>query len=164
MYYFALIYILHVQTGASMIYRRLCYCIFQGILLCDLYYVVCTNCSEKKYGGPKNHIHVWSKLKAAGHEIGWDFISNVRKLNGCSFSGFCDMMTHYYQSGVDPKCSFMSKTTFIKWFFSFLAAFQIDFRQEVSPILYDLLQKYIFWQIHLEFPLDTLHCVGGSVV
>lgn len=108
---------------------------FQGILFCDLFYAECGNCSKKRYGGPKNSIHVWSKYTAAGQELGWDFISNVRKLNGCSFSGFCDMMTHYYQSGVHTRRSFMSKTTFIQWFFSFVAAFQIDFRQEVSTII-----------------------------
>lgn len=99
--------------------------------MCDLYYSMCSAGVCYIYPGDEQRIHVWSKYVAAGHEIAWDFLSCVRKMK-CSFSAFCDHMTHVYSSTYHPDAKFMSKTTFTKWMFSFLASLGIDFRKEVG--------------------------------
>ena len=68
----------------------------------------------------------------AGDEIEWDFVSAV-KTSIISFTGYCNQMTCYYQITKEDSEPFMSPTTFISWFFSWLLAFKIDFRKEIDP-------------------------------
>ena len=68
----------------------------------------------------------------AGDEIGWDFVSAV-KTSKISFTGYCKQMTRYYETTKEDSEPFMSPTTFISWFFSWLSAFKIDFRKEIDP-------------------------------
>jgi hypothetical protein len=69
-----------------------------------------------------------------GDELGYGFLDHMFKMS-CSFSSFCDWMTATYESySGDENCaSFVSVPTFIKWFFSWAAAFKLDFRQDVDP-------------------------------
>ena len=73
-----------------------------------------------------------STKTCSGDEIGWDFVYNVLK-SKASFTGYCNEMTHRYQTTNILAEPFMSPNTFIKWFFAWLAAFKIDFRKEVDP-------------------------------
>ena len=62
----------------------------------------------------------------AGDEIGWDFIVLVHKTKS-SFSAYCNELTCKYQTTNIHSGPFMSGNTFISWFFSWIAAFKIDF-------------------------------------
>ena len=73
-----------------------------------------------------------STKTCAGDEIGWDFVNNVLK-SKASFTGYCNKMTRRYQTTNILAGPFMSPNIFIKWFFTWLAAFKIDFRKEVDP-------------------------------
>ena len=80
----------------------------------------------------KEAIFFSSHMTCCGDEIGWDFISLV-KTSKISFRGFCTEMTRRYKTNNCLATSFLSGSTFVKWFFSWLSAFQIDFRKEVDP-------------------------------
>ena len=80
----------------------------------------------------KEAIFFSSHMTCCGDEIGWDFISLV-KTSKISFRGFCTEMTRCYKTNNCLATSFLSGLTFVKWFFSWLSAFQIDFRKEVDP-------------------------------
>ena len=73
-----------------------------------------------------------SHVTCCGDEIGWDFISLV-KTSKISFRGFCTEMTRCYKTNNCLATSFLSGSTFVKWFLSWLLAFQIDFCKEVDP-------------------------------
>ena len=51
----------------------------------------------------------------------------------CTFSGFCKHMNAEYSMYDVNVAQFVSPPTFIKWFFSWAAAFKIDFRKDVDP-------------------------------
>lgn len=84
------------------------------------------------YSGAEDNIYFWSKQTAAGDEIGWDFCSRVVTTKS-SFTAFCTDMTRIYKSVHPLSPPFMSRSTFIQWFFSWAAAMDIDFRQDVDP-------------------------------
>ena len=50
-----------------------------------------------------------------------------------SFTGFCTEMTCRYKTNSINCANFMSPNTFVKWFFSWISAFQLDFRKHVDP-------------------------------
>ena len=78
-------------------------------------------------------IFFYSKMTAAGEEIGWDFVHRVMK-SKTSFSSYCSDMTRIYETNNSLSAPFLSAKTFIKWFFGWLAAFKIDFRKHgVDP-------------------------------
>ena len=68
----------------------------------------------------------------AGDEIGRDFIELVHRTKS-SFSAYCNELTRRYQTTNIHSGPFMSGNTFISWFFSWIAAFKIDFQKEVHP-------------------------------
>ena len=72
-----------------------------------------------------------STKTCTGDEIGLDFVNNVLK-SKVSFTGYCNEMTCRYQTTNILAGPFTSPNTFIKWFFTWLAAFKIDFRKEVD--------------------------------
>ena len=76
----------------------------------------------------KEAIFFSSHMTCCGDEIGWDFISLV-KTSKISFRDFCNEMTRHYKTNNCLATSFLSGSTFVKWFFSWLSAFQIDFRK-----------------------------------
>ena len=83
------------------------------------------------FNGSQECIFFCSKYTAVGYEIGWDFVSLV--LAGkMSFSAFCDEMTRYYQTNHIHSAKFLCRTTFLKWWFSWVAAMKIDFRTSVQ--------------------------------
>ena len=77
-------------------------------------------------------IFFYTKATGAGDEIGWDFLRRVQT-SKVSFTGFCKEMSTIYQTNNLMAAPFMSPNTFISWFFSWISAFQIDFRKEVDP-------------------------------
>ena len=109
--------------------------LFQAAVLCSVMKIQCLNSSPQcniTYSGEKDNIHMWSKNTAAGDEIGYDFMSRV--LNSkISFSGFCSEFTRIYQSHFPMSSNFMSKSTFVNWFFSWAASMKIDFRLSIGP-------------------------------
>ena len=77
-------------------------------------------------------------MTCCGDEIGWDFISLVTT-SKISFRGFCTKMARRYKTNSCLASSFLSGSTFVKWFFSWLSAFQIHFHKEIDPFCkYDL--------------------------
>ena len=76
-------------------------------------------------------IFLKSTHTGAGDEIGWDFIELVRRTKS-SFSAYCNELTCRYQTTNIHSGPFMSGNTFISWFFSWIAAFKIDFQKEVD--------------------------------
>ena len=77
-------------------------------------------------------IFLKSTHTGAGDEIGWDFIKLVCRTKS-SFSAYCNELTRRYQTTNIHSGPFMSGNTFISWFFSWIAAFKIDFQKEVDP-------------------------------
>lgn len=110
---------------------------FQGAIQCNLYKRQCLhrtgqcdlNFDEE---AEREGLFFLSSSTAAGDEIGWDFISRVRRTK-ISFTAFVNEMTRQYQTTHQQCRSFMSPKTFIKWFFAWLAAMKIDFRLHVDP-------------------------------
>ena len=83
-------------------------------------------------GAEEKAIFMYSTATTAGDEIGWDFVTSVITTKS-SFSAFCKEMTRKYQTTNILAGPFMSPNTFIKWFFSWIAAFKLDFRKEIDP-------------------------------
>ena len=83
-------------------------------------------------GAEENAIFMYSTTTTAGDEIGWDFVTLVIATKS-SFSAFCKEMTRKYQTTNILARPFMSPNTFIKWFFSWIAAFKLDFQKEIDP-------------------------------
>lgn len=106
-----------------------------GVLVCQMFAMVCVKgvCDLfPTHEAAAKGIFFFSKVTAAGDEIGWDFISRV-KSSRVSFTGFCDEMSRFYQTNIQHPISFMSPNTFISWIFGWLSAFKIDFREWVDP-------------------------------
>lgn len=74
----------------------------------------------------------WTKEVAIGDEIGWDFVNRVL-LSKLSFSAFCAEMTRTYRSNHPTSAAFISKTTFVSWFFAWCGRMNIDFREHIDP-------------------------------
>ncbi|XP_052767186.1 uncharacterized protein LOC128207981 [Mya arenaria] len=108
---------------------------------CDVYKRVCYNpiddsrCELAWNEGQSESIHVFSSKTAAGDEIGWEFTSSVMK-TGCTFSAYCQMKDELYRTR-DPKAKFMDATVFLKWWFSWAANMNIDFRQPCDICRYE---------------------------
>ena len=119
----------HFEEGNCNLYTRV------GLAHIKYYGIRCQNntCEKSFYEiAPTMGLFFYSKTTCAGDEIGWDFINAV-KTSKISFTGFCSHMTRMYEttnSGSEP---FMSRKTFISWFFGWLSAFRIDFRKEIDP-------------------------------
>jgi hypothetical protein len=77
-------------------------------------------------------VFLWSKYVGAVDEIGWDFVNRVLA-DKVSFSSFCSEMTRIYSSNHPASAPFMSKSTFVSWFFSWCAKMNIDFRDHIDP-------------------------------
>lgn len=106
-----------------------------GAIKCEVFTRLCLAGSCKLYPHQeckRQSIFFFSPVTAAGDEIGWDFLSRVLT-SRVSFSSYCNEMSRFYQTNNILAAKFMSSNTFIKWFYSWLAAFQIDFRKEVDP-------------------------------
>ena len=80
----------------------------------------------------EKRIFLKSTHTCAGDEIEWDFIELVCKTKS-SFSAYCNELICRYQTTNIHSGPFMSGNTSISWFFSWIAAFKIDFRKEVDP-------------------------------
>lgn len=78
-------------------------------------------------------MHILSSMTAAGDEIGWDFVNMVTNTQ-MSLSAFCTITNSKYYAS---KLSFMSRNTFTDWIFSWLANFNIDFRQPCKNCKYN---------------------------
>lgn len=118
-----------VQIGTATLYTRL------GPLECRYYDLPCrTGTCKLSYeeAAKEKGIFFWSGVTAAGDEIGWDFIHQV-KSSKISFTAFCNEMTRKYQTNNIFAAPFMSRKTFVNWLFGWLSAFEIDFRQTVDP-------------------------------
>lgn len=50
-----------------------------------------------------------------------------------TFSGFCATMSHRYRTTHPDSARFLSGKTWGAWVFSWMASFQLDFRQIVDP-------------------------------
>ncbi|WAR05720.1 hypothetical protein MAR_021089 [Mya arenaria] len=107
----------------------------------DVYKRVCYNpiddnrCELAWNEGQSESINVFSSKTAAGDEIGWEFISSVMK-TGYTFSAYCQMKDELYRTR-DPKAKFMDATVFLKWWFSWAANMNIDFRQPCDICRYE---------------------------
>jgi hypothetical protein len=119
-----------VLEGEATLYTR------QGPVLCEMYSRPCLAETCKitfQEVAEAQSIFFFSSHTAAGDEIGWDFISWVKR-GRITFTGFCKEMTRRYRTNNVGVAPFMSGTTFISWFFSWLSAMKIDFRKEVDPV------------------------------
>ena len=115
--------------GSTTLYTR------NGPVDLKLYNVKCHACQHETTfldEAATKGIFFYSNKTCAGDEIGWDFVSMVQKTK-VSFTGFCLEMTRRYKMNSINCANFMSPNTFVKWFFSWISAFQIDFRKHVNP-------------------------------
>lgn len=108
-----------------------------GPLRCEVYYRVCLANKCKLY--PHNEcrqqsIFFSTWVTGAGDEVGWDFVNRVLG-SRASFDGFCKEMTRFYKGNNElaSHSKFMSKVTFLKWYFGWLSAFKFDLRDEIDP-------------------------------
>lgn len=84
------------------------------------------------YTGGKDCIFFKSKNVGFGEELFWDFLGWVM-WGRCSFSKFCSQLSTTYQTNTNFSAPFVSCKTFVDAFFSWVTAFNIDFRKEVDP-------------------------------
>ncbi len=69
-----------------------------------------------------------SKKTAAGDEIGWNFVK-LSDSSQFSISAYQSFVNEQYKA-CGGTVSFMSRTTFTDWLFSWIVNFKIDFRQQ----------------------------------
>lgn len=69
-------------------------------------------------------------------EIGWDFVDCITG-SKTSFTFFCQRQTKTYKSNNQESHPFLSRSTFLSWWFAWLAAHNIDFRKDVDPLCGD---------------------------
>ena len=96
---------------------------------------VCSNKSKNCsiiYNGEEDCIFFWSKDTACAVEVGYDFQSILLEFRG-NFSKFCSYMNREYKKYNPDASTFLSVGTFEKWFFSWSAALEIDFRKSTDP-------------------------------
>uniref|UniRef100_A0A7M5UHH5 HMG domain-containing protein n=2 Tax=Clytia hemisphaerica TaxID=252671 RepID=A0A7M5UHH5_9CNID len=86
-------------------------------------YCVCGK--REEWDGAEHSIYRSTRSTCAGYELGWQFVNTV--LDSGTFSGFISKMTYNYELSSSPR-PFMSLQTFIKWFFGWASAMNIDFR------------------------------------
>lgn len=118
------------QVGAATLYTR------NGPIKCKMFIRKCLGDSpcEVLYHSEAEArgIFFYTKNTCVGDEVCWDFISLVKK-SKISFTGFCTEMSRRYKTTNTQSAAFMSPNTFIALFFSWIAAFQIDFRAAIDP-------------------------------
>jgi hypothetical protein len=104
-------------------------------LQCSVFVVHCLARNPEcqlSYSGEPDCLHFWTRNTAAGDEIGFDFVGRVQH-SKLSFTAFCEDMTRRYKLfAIDSAC-FMSRSTFVLWFFSWAARMRIDFREHIDP-------------------------------
>lgn len=123
-----------IRKGIDCKTMLLCDCM-QGALKCDVYFLECRDHRPEcclHYSGEQDCLHFWTKFTAAGDEIGWDFVLDVRKKK-TSFSAYCECLSDKYLSYNGQSASFMSRATFVLWFFSWACRMNIDFRKHIDP-------------------------------
>ena len=104
-------------------------------MLCDVYLVDCLALNpvcRLEYTGEQACLHFWTPETCAGDEIGWDFVWRIKR-SRISFTAFCNEMTDIYRSNSLSSAKFMSRSTFVSWFFSWAGGMKIDFRSWVDP-------------------------------
>ena len=106
----------------------------QGPVLCGVYARHCLGVTPcvLTYCGKQDGIHFWSGEVAAGDEIGWDFCARVMS-SRTSFTAFCNSLSRQYLTTNVLSAPFMSRATFVVWFFSWAGSQKIDFRKGVDP-------------------------------
>jgi hypothetical protein len=85
-----------------------------------------------QYTGERHGIYLLSSDTAVGEELAWDFLAAVRA-GRQSFTAYCKEVTRRYVTTHHESTSFISRVSFVKWFFCWLANMKIDFRKEVDP-------------------------------
>ena len=84
------------------------------------------NCT-RQYDGCEDSLFRSTSSVACGYEVGWEFVESVL----CSkqtFSGFRKVVQARYARFSSP-VDFMAVNTFIKWWFCWASAMNIDFRE-----------------------------------
>ena len=81
----------------------------------------------RKYDGVEDSLFRSSTVIACGYEIGWEFMESVMSSRQ-TFSGYRKVIQSRYERVSSP-FPFMSLNSFIKWWFSWASAMDIDFRQ-----------------------------------
>ena len=87
---------------------------------------------------------LWSGLYV--YSSWWNSLSLTKNL--FQYSGYCAVRTKVYQTTHFESVEFMSPVTFLKWFFSWVAALRIDFRAHVDP--YCMYDPPMLASIHFE--------------
>ena len=111
--------------GRATLYTRM------GAVECFIYSVCCQagQCEITHEAVAKEMgIFFTTGVTCLGDEMGWDFISLVKKTK-IPFSAYCGEITRRYRTSN----VLISPNTFIRWFFRWLSAFKIDFRKHVDP-------------------------------
>ena len=83
------------------------------------------------FDGSQEGIFFSSPSTAVAHEIGWDFVSLVLA-SKISFSAFCQEKTRFYQTNNPKSAKFLSRTTFLNWFFAWIVGMKVDFREQID--------------------------------
>ncbi len=106
---------------------------FQGVLISKVFHVPCSSgqCTLQ-YSKREDGVFLLSTSTGVGEEVLWDFVSLVKSCR-MSFTGFCQEMTRKYATTTSFSTPFMSCKTWVKLFFLWVAAFDLDFREEIDP-------------------------------
>ncbi|MCG8621712.1 MAG: hypothetical protein MJE68_06895 [Proteobacteria bacterium] len=117
------------EVGTTTLYTRI------APLKCICYELKCSKgtCKiEYTDEAERRGIFFYTTKTAVADEVAWDFVRSVQKMR-TSFRGFCSEMSTRYQTNQCPGYQFLSGNTFVGYFFSWLAAFKIDFRKHIDP-------------------------------
>ena len=81
----------------------------------------------KEYDGAEDFIFCSTNSVSCSYEVGWNFVDLVMTSKQ-TFTGFVKVMNANYGRFLSEK-PFMTKNTFIKWWFAWASAMGIDFRK-----------------------------------
>ena len=102
--------------------------VYTTISQMQIYDRVCLNKRKEctiQYSGHQDAMHNLTSHAAAGDKIGWDFTNTVTKCQ-VSLSAYCALVSKRY---CYLEMSFMRRSTFTDFTFSWLANLNVDFHQ-----------------------------------
>ena len=131
--------------------------ILQAPLKCRvLKYICCGGTCKKQYSGEQDCLFFLSKQTCVADELAWDFISRITN-SKCSFTAFCNDMSRIYRSVHLIAHPFLSRSTFLSWWFAWLAAHDIYYRKDVDKWCGQKRRLLACDGTHVGVPLSRLH-------
>lgn len=96
-----------------------------------------------KYNGQQDGIHILTPFTSAGDEIGWNFVDLFMSNSQFTIGTYLEIMSHNYKAA--SRVSFMGRTCFTQWLFSWMASFKVWNIYIDKPIQYKKLFSVLYF-------------------